>query len=341
MPTEQLIASGQFLHLSRFDPQQFDTPVDFTLKNGTQVHISSPGIIRFDPPSTTTRSLVFSCGVHGNETAPIEICDAIAAQLLTGKLQVKQRVLFLFANLPAMDIAERFVEENMNRLFSGAHSQGQGINNQERERAKELELAVAQFFNDETTTHERIHYDLHTAIRASKNEKFAVYPFLHDKPRNKQQLAILHACGVSTILLSESPTTTFSYYSTNQFGAHGFTVELGKVQPFGQNDMAKFQKVRDTMIRLITELDPDFSAFNPEEMDIYRVNQVINKHFDDFKLHFADDLPNFTDFAKGQVIASETDTTYKCEYDGEAIVFPNANVAIGQRALLTVVPTKI
>jgi succinylglutamate desuccinylase len=341
MLIEQLITTGQFLQLSRFEPQMFNAPHDFILANGTRVQISSPGIILFEPPNSATRSLVFSSGVHGNETAPIEICDQLVSQLLTAKLEAKQRVLFLFANLPAMDIAERFVEENMNRLFSGAHSQGQGLCNQERIRAKQLEQAVEQFFNDAEQGHEKIHYDLHTAIRASKNEKFAVYPFLHGQPRSKRQLAILSACGVNTILLSESPTTTFSYFSSRQCGAHAFTVELGKVQPFGQNDMTKFQQVSHTLTQLVTMREPPFAEFNPNDMYIYRVNQVINKHHDDFKLHFNDEIPNFTDFKKGQVIASEKDVTYCCQYDGEAIVFPNANVALGQRALLTVVPTKI
>jgi succinylglutamate desuccinylase len=41
------------------------------------------------------------------------------------------------------------------------------------------------------------------------------------------------------------------------------------------------------------------------------------------------------------VLASENGKDYIAEHEGEAIVFPNANVAIGQRALLTVVPTTL
>lgn len=341
MPIEQLKHAGDFLALSRLDPDVFSTPIDFTLSNGTHVEISSPGIISFTPCKTHGRDLLFSCGVHGNETAPIEICDELVRALLTEKIESCQRVLFLFANLPAMDIAERFVEENMNRLFSGAHSQGEGLCNAERVRAKELEDAVGAFFSASDDNAEKIHYDLHTAIRTSKNEKFAVYPFLHGKPRNKEQLALLSACGVNTILLSESPTTTFSYYSTHMFDVHGFTVELGQVRPFGQNDMQKFAAVKSTLQRLIVEAQPIFPAFDESQMEIYRVNQVINKHHDDFELHFADDIPNFMDFEQGQILATETGATYKSEQNGEAIVFPNAHVALGQRALLTVVPTKI
>lgn len=337
---QELIDNGQFLELSRRSPSFFESPLTFTLNNGTVVEVSAPGIIRFFPQSTVSekKQIVLSCGVHGNETAPIEICDELVQRILTGELTLSHNVLFLFGNLPAMDIAERFVEENMNRLFSGAHSEGQGLINIERKRAKQLEEAVADFF--EQNDGMRFHYDLHTAIRASKNEKFAVYPYLHERKHSKGQLAFLAACGVKTILLSESATTTFSYFSSYYHNAHAFTVELGKVRPFGENDMSRFEDAKQAITQLICE-----EKFAPEvdiaTLDIYRVNQVINKHHEDFALHFEDDTPNFMDFPKGEVLASESGKQYVAEYDGEAIVFPNANVAIGQRALLTVVPTEL
>tara|TARA_Y100000994_G_scaffold115566_1_gene95019 strand:- start:6833 stop:7864 length:1032 start_codon:yes stop_codon:yes gene_type:complete len=337
---QELIESGQFLTLSRRNPALFEQAQQFTLANGTRVDISAPGIISFTVPATSqqTKRIILSCGVHGNETAPIEICDDLVKGILTGALTLAHDVLFLFGNLPAMDIAERFVEENMNRLFSGAHSKGEGLVNAERVRAKQLEEAVASFFEAGEGT--RYHYDLHTAIRASKNEKFAVYPYLHERVHSKGQLAFLAACGVKTILLSESSTTTFSYFSSYQFNAHAFTVELGKVRPFGQNDMSRFEDARQAITQLITQAEYA-PTVDMDELDIYRVNQVINRNEEQFTLHFDDDTPNFTDYPKGTVLASEPGKEYVAEQDGEAIVFPNAKVAIGQRALLTVVPTTL
>ncbi|MCW8108805.1 succinylglutamate desuccinylase [Alteromonas ponticola] len=340
---QRLIETGDFLEISRREPQLLNNIPPFTLDNETTVQVVAPGIIQFAPPqneSVTLKHIVLSCGVHGNETAPIEICDELVQRILTGQLVLKHRVLFLFGNLAAMDIAERFVEENMNRLFSGAHSQGPGLINAERRRAKLLEDSITAFFASAEKGATRIHYDLHTAIRDSKNEKFAVYPYLHERIHSKSQLAFLAACGVKTILLSESPTTTFSYYSSHTHHAHAFTVELGKVRPFGENDMSRFEQAKTALTKLIS--DADFSPeYQENDMLIYRVNQVINREHENFQLHFDDDTPNFTDYAKGTVLASDPDHTYVAEMDGEAIVFPNANVALGQRALLTVVPTKL
>ena len=87
--------------------------------------------------------------------------------------------------------------------------------------------------------------------------------------------------------------------------------------------------------------DLGLKDFEAEDFLIYEVNQVINKQQADFILNFAPDAPNFSDFSKGYLLASETGCEYRAQFEGEAIVFPNAEVEIGQRALLTVIPTKI
>lgn len=338
---DRLIASGDFLHLSRTQPELFNAPTSFILGNNTTVSITAPGIIQFEPENYGERDVIYSSGVHGNETAPIEICDDLVKQILVGDLYLKHRLLVLFANLPSMDIAQRFVQENMNRLFNGEHLNPDFETNKERQRAALLEKSVELFFDTTDKSRHRCHYDLHTAIRDSKNEKFAVYPFTHGKPHKPSQLVFLKECGVSTILLSESPTTTFSYSSSKNFGADAFTVELGKVRPFGQNDMTRFEQARQMLIRWVTETELQLPEFSAEDFLIYRVNQVIDKQKNDFCLHFDDDTPNFTDFKKATVLASEEGQQYVAEFDGEAIVFPNAHVAIGQRALLTVIPSTI
>ena len=74
---------------------------------------------------------------------------------------------------------------------------------------------------------------------------------------------------------------------------------------------------------------------------MYEISQVIDRHHEDFSLTFDDDVENFTDFPKGHVLAIDGGNEVKTQQDGEAIIFPNANVAIGQRAMLTVTPTTL
>lgn len=340
MYLEQLKNNGDFLSITRQNEWHLE-PAEFELTNGTSVFVRDTGVIEFIPKQFGNKDIVLSSGVHGNETAPIEICAELIKALLLGHIEAAHRVLFIFGNPASMNFGKRELEENMNRLFSGAHSKGAGLVNKERERAKKLEDYVRDFFNQVEEGRYRCHYDLHTAIRGSKNEKFAVYPFLHGKPWKKQQLQFLGACGVNTVLMMQTPATTFSYFSSNEFGADAFTVELGQVKPFGQNDMSRFADAAKTLKDLIIQNEIEFGEFNAADYEVFNVHRTINRNHEAFSLAFADDVVNFTSFKQGDLLATDGNTQVVAEVDGESIIFPNAKVAIGQRAILTVLPMAI
>ena len=355
---QALLKNGDFLHLTRshefsMAAVSFDVVCAQSLAK-TKVSVLDTGILILEPLShRSNKDIVLSSAVHGNETAPIEICNELIRQVILGELHLEHRTLFIFGNPASINISKRFVEENLNRLFSGGHSidqgQGAGLINKERHRALLLENTVRDFFvagSEQTSLStskaiERVHYDLHTAIRGSKNDKFAVYPFRQNKPWVKAQLQFMLSCGINTILFSNSPTTTFSYFSSNEFGAHAFTVELGKVMPFGENDMSKFSKVKAALSALISEKSLPLPEYNKGDFSFFEIDQIIDRENEEFTLHFADDVENFTDFPIDTVIATDGDKAIKTKKQGEAIIFPNANVAIGQRALLTVIPVVV
>ncbi|KKO46598.1 succinylglutamate desuccinylase [Arsukibacterium ikkense] len=341
---QQLIAAGDFLKLTLANPDGL-APFSFSLDNGTQVQVWDSGVICFEPEQASNDDLVLSCGIHGNETAPIEICAAIVQDILTAHLVPKVRLLVLFGNPAAINAGSREITENLNRLFSGYHSKGAGLINAERHRAKALEQYVSQFYQQlpvtSLATRNRSLYDLHTAIRGSRFEKFAVYPYLHGKPWQQAEFVFLAACDVNTVLLMQTPATTFSYYASHSHGANSFTIELGKVKPFGQNEMARFAKANDALRALIRAEPVKAAPFASSQFNIYQVYRSIIKQTQDFKLHFADDIENFTCYPPGTLLATDGDIEYRVERQGEALIFPNANVAIGQRAMLMVVPTTV
>ncbi|MFC3032061.1 succinylglutamate desuccinylase [Pseudoalteromonas fenneropenaei] len=340
MYLERLKTTGDFLSISR--EHEWSLPSgEFTLNNGTQVQVLDTGVIQFTPAQYGNKDIVLSSGIHGNETAPIEICHELIQAVILEKLNLAHRVLFIFGNPASMNLAERFVEENLNRLFSGAHSKGEGLCNKERVRAKQLESYVSDFFNQVEAGRYRCHYDLHTAIRGSKNEKFAVYPFLHGKPWKKSQLQFLLACGVNTVLMMQSPATTFSYFSSSQFAADAFTVELGQVKAFGCNDMSRFAEAKQTLSALISQGELVYGDFNAVDYELFNVHRTINRTQQQFTLAFADDVENFTAFKQGELLAIDGEQQIVAEVDGEAVIFPNAKVAIGQRAILTVLPMQV
>jgi succinylglutamate desuccinylase len=340
------ISNNDFLALTRAN-EYFLTP--FSIDHPQcDIDILATGVIYFCPKNIIDnqrkKAIVISCAIHGNETAPIEICNDIISNLLSNNINLQHPTLFIFGNPPAINIGERFVEENLNRLFSGMRSSDNNdydptLNN-ERVRAAELEIFVTEFYQKHPDA-ERTHYDLHTAIRDSAHEKFAVYPFIHGKPWHKEQFEIVRSMRDTTFLLMQKPATTFSYYSSNIHGAHSFTIELGKVRPFGENDQTKFAASKQTIINLISGQEVDIHQFDASNYQFMSVHKEVVKHNDSFKLTFSDDVANFTAFNQGDVFAIEDDVQIKADTNGEAIVFPNANVANGQRAMLTVIPVNI
>lgn len=299
-----------------------------------QITVYDTGVVAIEPEQGSSKDVILSCAVHGDETAPIELVRDMIHAVLDGTLEIRQRVLFMIANPWSIVAGKRFVEVNMNRLFSGAHATGDTL---EHQHAAKLERYVERFYTSAPAgQRQRYHYDLHTAIRDSAYEKFAVYPYRHGQPYKREQLTFLAECGVSTILLNRAPTTTFSYFSSNQFGADAFTVELGKVRPFGQNDMSRFAAADHMFRQLVSNDELVLPEFDASRHHIFDVCRTIDRTQTEFRLNFPDDVANFTPFSQGELLAVDGTTEYHVEQAQERIIFPNANVAIGQRALLTV-----
>jgi len=316
--------------------------LSFTVNNST-VTLLDTGVLLVEPDNLISdinarKNIIVSSGIHGNETAPIEIVQQLVSEIITAKTQVQQRTLFIIGNPVSMNISKRFEIENLNRLFCGKY---QFIDDcYEKTRAKSLESYVASFFNQQQNI-TNIHYDLHTAIRASKHEKFAIYPYQGDKPWSKEQLSFMHYCGVSTILFGHGPTGTFSYFSSANYNAHAFTIELGKVKAFGENDMTSFAAMTNGLRELISQTDYRIPAFDNDKLTLFKALGDITKETDDFTLYVADDVRNFTDYPVGTLLALDSGKEYRTKEEGESIIFPNANVGNGQRAALMVIPTTL
>lgn len=340
--------TGDFLALTQPFEQgltnQENAALEFPLTQAT-AKLLDTGVLVIEPNELAQplKNIVISSGIHGNETAPIEIVNQMLKDIVQGRRIVAHRTLFIIGNPVSMNISKRFSVENLNRLFCGKYKDIAPC--YEKERAEKLESYVSNFFNhvgssfapNAATTY---HYDLHTAIRPSKHEKFAIYPYQGDKPWDKEQLAFMRACGVNTILFGHAPSGTFSYFSSANFSAHAFTVELGKVRGFGENDMSKFADAYNTLSAFVSNEAINLKAFDNADFNLFKVLGDITKYSDDFKLNIADDVSNFTGYPAGTLLA-EDEKNYQTTHDGESIVFPNANVGINQRAALMVIPCEL
>ncbi|MFK8022177.1 MAG: succinylglutamate desuccinylase [Pseudomonadales bacterium] len=319
------------------------------LDNGVVVESLSEGVLKFTPSLAEDDSgktaLMISAGVHGNETAPIEIMDVLVDDILSGSQQLECSLLLVLANIPAIRTQARFTSENMNRLFGGDkktecnEQNADSKNESEAARASELMGLSQQFFAQAAGN--KVHYDLHTAIRASKHKLFAISPNSSTKRDSGQSLeehiAILGRMGIQAVLTGTKSHTTFSAFTARECGATSFTLELGQVRPFGENDLSKLSAFDQTLRLLIANKLKD-KTDHSNKPTTYTIVQEVLKENATFELSFEDDAANFTAFTQGDVIAKDGQHSVTAEQTGDCIVFPNANVNIGARALVIARP---
>ena len=299
------------------------------------------GIIEFKPKKTSNTYLILSAGIHGNETAPMEILSAMVSKLANAQLALQVNLLIIIGNPLAMVKQTRFLEFNLNRLFNGEWKNylAEHPESYEVQRAERIEKAVDAFFSQGSPGSKKIHYDLHTAIRPSKYKRFAIYPYLHERKHNQEQLNFLAHCGIDTSLLYHKPSSTFSYHTSYNYKADAFTLELGKVERFGENNMQDFELAIKGLNELVSG-NYQFSA-QPRgntKLNLYTVKDEIVRHSEHSKLNIADDVENFTPLKAGDELLYDPQKPYIISSSEHRIVFPNNKVPVGQRMALIIEP---
>lgn len=301
---------------------------------GGDFNLLAPGILELTPTQCrdAARACVLSVGIHGNETAPIELLGACLARLEAGLLSLGAPVLVILGNPEAIRRAERYVETNLNRLFRRDLNE----HGKEPERARELMRAVDDFFSRQGNR-QRLHYDLHTAIRDSRFPRFVVDPYAAINT-GSEQWRWLAAADIQAVLHQHRHSWTFSHYSKHYHQAQAFTLELGRVARFGDNDLAPLAPMARLVEALLEGREP--AQADPARMAFFRVAHELMRRAVDFRLCFADDTPNFTLFSPGTKLAEDAEAgPYIVTGEPLSVIFPNAAVEPGARAALLARPT--
>ena len=307
--------------------------------DGTRLHWLAEGALEVTPIGARDNGvdLLLSAGIHGNETAPIELLERLIRKVAAGTLKPAARVLFLFGNPEAIRRGERYVEQDMNRLFNGRHEEGSGNEGLPCRRAGAPGPGVLQ--QDRASPPA-----LRPAYRDPRLEDRAVrpLPWAEGRQHSRSELARLRDAGIEAVLLQNKPGITFSAYTYGQLGAEAFTLELGKARPFGENQEVNLERLERSLELLIdgSEEQPDGSRL--DGLKLFSVSREVIKHSDHFRLHLDDDVANFTELSPGYLLAEDIGgTRWVVDEVGARIIFPNPRVKNGLRAGILVVPAKL
>lgn len=299
---------------------------------GFDVRLPAPGILQLSSVTHMLRRprLLLSVGVHGDETAPIEMLAHLLPALATTPQALAVDLMVAVGNLAAITQGKRFIDADLNRLFRA--DRGALQSSAEAARADAIMRATAKFFAGADA--DKWHLDLHTAIRPSHYPTFAVVPAEIADTRKNVLLGWLGRAGIGAAILNNKPAGTYSAWTVATFGAASATVELGQVSALGSNDPERFRDTRDALDSFLRTARIPADGNRP---DVFRVTQELVKHSEAFHMAVDGNTWNFTALEPGSVIATDGDVVYRVGTDTEYIVFPNPEVRSGLRAGLMVV----
>ena len=308
-----------------------------TTREGKQNNFSwrwlGEGLLECTPNAQYDKAVVLSAGVHGNETAPIELLSHLFIDLFAGRLNLAVRLLFVLGNPYAMRQGKRYVHDDVNRMFCGGYKALPVT--EESKRAEVLEQVVTTFFQ-ESSNAKRYHYDLHTAIRVSLLPTFALFPY-QTHAYDADLTASLEAADLDALVYHNAVGKTFTHFTSENFKAASATLELGKALPFGQNDLSQFAAIDEVIRHVVSE--QALPARNKAKIRVFKVSDSLIKKDEGFQMNLSAEAPNFSTFTKGEIIATQPSGDYVVEQDQVWILFPNPNVKLGLRAGLVLTET--
>lgn len=320
--------------LHAFAAGEFDRLAERLARAGLRVLRPQPGILRLESGVPGRARLLLSAGIHGDETAPIEILAGLMDELASAPAPRMPDLMLVLGNLGAIAAGVRYLDADMNRMFRPGRDDPDAT--KEARRVDALMQACADFFSVGASGQARWHLDLHTTIRPSRHRSFAILPRGEEGEPHARLLAWLAQAGIEAAILNpDSSSGTFSAWSAQQHAAASATVELGQIGMLGRNDLAAFERARAALRTLLRDGDLPHPGAAPR---LYRVVRELRKHSAAFRAHFSPETENFAPFAPGTLIAEDGELAYRTGDRTEYIVFPNPDVRVGLRAGLMVIP---
>ena len=318
------------------EPETALKPVSYVCQPKTRYQVEikqhSAGILELIPATLAKHSLILSCAVHGDETAPIEVLDKILADIVTGKILLNTHLVIVFANIAAIKQNKRYVDTNLNRLFTtDLLNKPTQVDNYEEHRAGQICACLAAIYSAGRYPF-RTHLDLHCSIKASIHPIFAVKPVkLIGSSRVVYRTPIVYP--VDAMIHSRQVSTTLSFYTTNVLTCASATLELGKSNKLFCNESAHLIAIYTYLVEALTTSLYKASFCIKTERHFVVAEEIVKKT-SYFHFTSTQSFVNFQPIEQNQRIAQLSAAESFISPGKRLMCFANQNVEIGHRAAL-------
>lgn len=293
---------------------------------GTNAQWLADGVLSLSvSEQTSEQPVIVSVGVHGDETVPIRLLDAWLNDAVANGHALARPMLLVLANPVACRAGVRQVEHNLNRLFSKQAAKNTAM---EPARAGQLMQVVERFAEIHPNG---LHFDLHSTIRPSAKDRFALVP---PACADRNQQPLQHWFGrfaVDAWVQNTSPAATFANY-TATLGYLSATVEVGQVTG-PQQPLDRFLPLVPALADLAAAV-PGTTDRQPQRFQV--VDEIIRPE-GKFAV-MLEDFVNFRALSAGTLVARSAGHQWCIERTGDALLFLNPDVAVGQRVALVIRP---
>jgi len=260
-------------------------------------------------------------GIHGNEPAGIRALERVFARLERDRPELKGRLVGLRGNLQALRFRERYLERDLNRLWTEEHIQltrerlrlGRTLCPEDREL---LDLLAILGHWDQTPLQPKILIDLHTT--SAPGGRFSV---VEDDPCSLQLASALHAPVIMG--LTKALIGTTASYCVDQ-GWHGLAFEAG--QHHDPRAIDDHVAAIWTMLQALQALPPELQAhaetcslhLRAEAQHLPDLVEVVYRHVittqDGFQMRPG--YVNFQPVAAGEHLADDRQGAVLAPFDG-------------------------
>jgi succinylglutamate desuccinylase len=255
-------------------------------------------IIKKDSGKPGKTIAIFS-GIHGNEKAGVWAMDELVEEINPER----GSVYFVYANPEAIEKDVRFVEKNLNRLFT---KENKGETKEEK-RAQELMKIL-----DECDAL----LDLH-AFHNEGGEPFVICEENSFEIAKKLDVPVI-SCGWTKF--GEGATDEYMYAQ----GKVGICLECGPIPD--SKKYVSFAKKAVLQFLQYFEVISSQVSYDDYEKRIIEAVEIIKKESDDFK--FNREFKEFEKLVSGEEIATDGEKKYIAK-ENQVIIFPRPNNPIG------------